>query len=121
MTSLYERLGGRDAISVAVEHFYAKVLADDRINHFFRGIDMEHQKAKGKAFIVMAFGGPNNYTGKELREGHQHLVTLGLNDEHFNVFAGHFRDTLQELNVPDDLASEVMGAVEGARTEILNR
>lgn len=121
MTSLYDKLGGQEAVSAAVEHFYVKVLADGRINHFFQGIDMEGQKAKGKAFIAMAFGGPNNYTGKELREGHRHLVARGLNDAHFDVFAEHFRDTLQDLNVPENLATEVMAAVEGARPEILDR
>ena len=53
------------------------VLADDRINQFFRGIDMDAQGAKLNASLTMGFGGPKNYTGKELREGHTHLVRGG--------------------------------------------
>jgi len=44
-----------------------------------------------------------------------------VNDQHFNVFSRHFKDTLAELKVPADLAAEIMAAVEGARPEILNR
>jgi len=42
----------------------------------------------------MAFGGPNNYTGKDLRTGHAHLVERGLNDWHFDAFAELLSETL---------------------------
>jgi len=67
--SLYEQLGGADAVNAAVDIFYRKVLADDRINHFFENIDMAKQAAKQKAFLTMAFGGPHHYTGLDMRRG----------------------------------------------------
>jgi hemoglobin len=69
MSTLFEQLGGEAAVDAAVGIFYRKVLADDRINSFFEGVDMEKQAAKQKAFLTMAFGGPHNYTGKDMREG----------------------------------------------------
>ncbi len=72
--SLFERLGGQGAIDAFVPLFYERVLADDRINQFFRGIDIDGQGAKLNAFLTMGFGGPDNYTGKDLREGHRHLL-----------------------------------------------
>ena len=63
MTSIYERIGGEAAMDAAVDLFYRKVLADDRVNGFFEGIDMKDQAAKQKAFLTMATGGPNKYTG----------------------------------------------------------
>lgn len=44
----------------------------------------------------MVFGGPNNYTGKDLRTGHSHLVQRGLNDGHFDTFAGLLSETLTD-------------------------
>ena len=117
--SLFERLGGQGAIDAFVPLFYEKVLADDRINHFFRGIDMDAQGAKLNGFLTMGFGGPDNYTGKDLREGHRHLVRGGLNDGHFDAALEHINSTLVELNVPADLVSEVMAASEGLRADVL--
>ena len=69
----------------------------------------------------MVFGGPNNYSGRDLREGHAHLVAKGLNDDHFNAVAGHLQATLEELNVPGDLIIEVMTIAGSTRDDVLNR
>ena len=69
-SSLYERLGGEAAVDVAVDKFYRKVLSDDRISRFFDTLDMDLQRAKQKAFLTYAFGGPNQYSGKDLRKAH---------------------------------------------------
>ena len=121
MTTLFDRLGGQGAIDAFVPLFYEKVLADDRINQFFRGVNTEIQGAKLNTFLAMGFGGPNNYTGKDLREGHSLLIARGLNDGHFDVALGHINDTLIELNVPDELVTEVMTAAEGLRADVLSK
>ena len=76
--TLFEKIGGEAAVNAAVDIFYRKVLADDRINEFFADVDMDKQAAKQKAFLTMAFGGPNNYSGEDMRIGHAHLVERGL-------------------------------------------
>ncbi|MBT3586058.1 MAG: group 1 truncated hemoglobin, partial [Halobacteriovoraceae bacterium] len=43
MSTLFEKLGGRDAVNAAVDIFYTKVLADQRINKFFENTDMAKQ------------------------------------------------------------------------------
>src|SRR5512134_488156 len=83
--SLYDQLGGQEAVNTAVDIFYRKVLRDSRINRFFDGIDMDRQIAKQKAFLTMVLGGPANYTGKDMRAGHAHLVKVGLDDSHVDA------------------------------------
>jgi hemoglobin len=56
--SLYEKIGGKSALDAAVELFYVKVLADDRVNHFFEDVNMNAQKSKQKAFLAAALGAP---------------------------------------------------------------
>jgi len=119
--SLFEKLGGEAAVDAAVDIFYRKVLVDTTINRFFDGIDMETQAAKQKNFLTMAFGGPNNYTGEDMRNGHAHLVKQGLNDEHFDAVAGHLKSTLEELNVEDNLINEVLAIAESTREDVLGR
>ena len=121
MASLYERIGGDAAVNAAVELFYRKVLKDDRIKAFFDDVDMDRQLAKQRAFLTMAFGGPAQYSGKDLRTGHAHLVKRGLNDTHFDAVAQRLQETLQELGVGAAEISEVMQIAGSVRGEVLSR
>ncbi len=119
--SLYERIGGEAAVDAAVELFYRKVLADYRINRFFDKTDMDQQIAKQKAFFTMAFGGPNNYSGSDMRSAHARLVKMGLNDSHFDAVMEHLGATMKELNVPDELIGEAAAIAESTRKDILGK
>ncbi len=119
--ALFDRLGGEAAVDAAVDIFYRKVLADDRISRFFDGVDMDKQAAKQKAFLTMAFGGPNNYTGEDMRKGHAHLVERGLNDSHFDAVVENLGGTLKELGVADDLIGEVAAIAETTRNDVLGK
>ncbi len=119
--SLYDKIGGEAAVDAAVDIFYRKVLADDRISKYFEGIDMETQAAKQKAFLTMAFGGPNSYTGMDMREGHAHLVKNGLNDSHFDAVMENLGATLSELNVPAELIAEAAAIAESTRNDVLGK
>ena len=65
--SLYEQLGGAVAVEVVVELFYAKVLNDESLARFFANSDAGSLKKQQLAFLTGALGGPNEYTGKDLR------------------------------------------------------
>ncbi len=119
--TLYDKIGGDAAVNVAVDIFYRKVLADDRISRFFDGVDMDRQAAKQKAFLTMAFGGPNKYTGEDMRRGHAHLVAKGLNDSHFDAVMENIAATLTELNVPGDLIAQAAAIAESTRKDVLGK
>lgn len=119
--SIYEQIGGAGSIDKAVDIFYRKVLADDSISRFFEGIDMEQQSAKQRSFLTMALGGPNNYTSKDMRAGHAHLVKQGLDDPHFDAVLVHLGDTLVELGVPAEMVATIAAKLEGLRPDILGR
>lgn len=119
MSSLYEKLGGEAAVDAAVDNFYRKVLADDRVSHYFEGIDMERQAAKQKAFLTMAFGGPNHYSARDMKEAHAHLP--GLNDSHFDAIIENLGGTLKDMGVTDDLIGEVAAVAESTREAVLGR
>jgi hemoglobin len=119
--SLYDEIGGEAAVNAAVDIFYRKVLKDDRIKHFFDGVDMAKQAAKQKAFLTMAFGGPHNYTGEDMRKGHAHLVARGLNDSHFDAVMENLGATLTELKVPANLIAQAAAIAESTRNDVLGR
>lgn len=119
--SLYDELGGEAAVNAAVDIFYKKMIADARVNRFFFGVDMAQQVAKQKAFLTMAFGGPHNYTGLDMRQGHARLVDQGLNDQHVDIVIEHLGNTLKELGAADNLIAQVAAIAEGARNDVLGR
>ena len=120
-TTLYDKIGGEAAVNAAVDIFYRKVLRDNRINRFFEGVDMEKQAAKQKSFLTVAFGGPNKYSGEDMRRGHAHLVAAGLNDSHFDAVMEHLGATLTELKVPGDLIAQAAAIAESTRNDVLGK
>jgi len=119
--TLYEQLGGQSAVDAAVDNFYRKVLTDDRVSSFFDGVDMDKQMAKQKAFLALVFGGPNNYSGKDLRTGHAHLLKRGLNDSHVDAIIELLGQTLMEMGVTEALVQQVAALAESTRNDVLGR
>lgn len=121
MASIYESIGGEPAMNAAVDLFYRKVLADPRISRFFDGVDMDRQAAAQKAFLTFALGGPNQYTGRDMRAAHARLVKMGLTDAHFDAVIENLGATLKELGVPDPLIGQAAAVAESTRKDVLGR
>ena len=119
--SLYEQLGGEPAVNAAVDIFYRKMLSDNRVSRFFEGVDMDKQAGKQKAFLTMVFGGPAKYTGKDMYEGHKHLIKMGLNDSHVDAVIENLGATLKELGVKDELIAQVAGIANSVRDDVLGQ
>jgi hemoglobin len=118
---IFYKMGGINTLHDVVDCFYEKVLKDPVINHFFFGTDMEIQRAKMKAFLMMALGGPAMFTGKDIRGAHAGLVHRGLNDTHFDATAQHLEEALKEHNVSDEVRQQILGVVETVRGAVLNK
>ena len=113
VASLYQRLGGKFPISLAVEDFYRRVLNDERVSHFFANTNMAQQKKHQKAFMAHLFGSTKAYASPDLSTAHSRLVSsLNLSNEHIDIFAQHLRDTLSSIDLPADLIDEVMDLVD---------
>jgi len=60
--SLFEKIGGFNAIALAVDIFFnEKIMKDERINHFFKHSDINKQIKMQIAFLISALGGPKKY------------------------------------------------------------
>lgn len=120
--SLYQKLGGMPAVNLAVDKFYDKVLADDRIKHFFVNVNMDRMRDHQKKFLTFAFGGSTGYDGRGMRDAHAALVErMGLNDTHFDAVVENLAAVLTELGVPLALIGEVAAVAESVRSDVLCR
>ncbi len=116
--SLYQQIGGKEALSAAVDLFYVKVLADERVNHFFEDVNMKAQHEKQKAFLAAALGAPTPWTGKDMRKAH---VNLDLRETDFEAIAENLQATLTELKLSEELIGRVMAIVASTKDDVLNR
>jgi hemoglobin len=119
--SLYDDLGGNAAVDKAVDLFYRRMLGDDRVSRFFDGVDMDQQAAKQKAFLTMVLGGPNQYTGRDMRRAHAGLVARGLNDTHVDVVIEHLGAVLNELGASEAQIAQVAALANSVRDDVLSR
>src|SRR3954468_6261472 len=121
MSSIYEQLGGAAAVEKAVDIFYRKMLLDSRVAEYFEAVDMDRQRSKQAAFLTMVLGGPNHYTGQDMRTAHAPLVKRGLNDLHVDIVIEHLGTTLKELGANDEQIAAVAAIANSVRNDVLSR
>ncbi|ELZ06482.1 globin [Natrialba chahannaoensis JCM 10990] len=114
--TLYDRLGGEDAIGAVVDEFYDRVMADEQVAHFFDDVDMQKQRAHQTQFISSVAGGPVEYTGGEMEAVHD---GMGIDHDEFDAIATHLDDALGEFDVGDDDREAVLEAIESHREPIV--
>ncbi|ABK70858.1 group I truncated hemoglobin [Mycolicibacterium smegmatis] len=115
MTSIYEQIGGAEALEVVVEDFYRRVLADDELAGFFTGTNMSRLKGRQVEFFATALGGPDEYTGAPMRQVHQ---GRGITMHHFDLVAGHLGDALSAAGMPGATTSQIIAAIAPLAPEI---
>ena len=114
--SLYERLGGKDAINAVIDDFVARVAADSRINQKFARSDVERVKFHLKEQVCAVTGGPCKYTGNSMTKTHKNMkVTEG----EFNALVEDLVATLDKFNVPAKEKGEVLNALGGLKSQIV--
>jgi hemoglobin len=122
MSSLLERIGGEDAVKAVVASFYDKVFADRVLAPFFANTDFAKQRQRQTQFLIQFMGGKAPAAHSYMRNAHKKFVhEMGLNDEHFDIVAGHLVQTLQEFQVPPRLIIEATAAVNSLRDDVLDR
>ena len=114
--SIYQAIGGRTALSAAVDNFFGRLLADPVLGPFFpRGAGPVH-----RAYLVTilgeALGGPERYRGPDIAAAHQ---GLGITGTHFDLAAAHLYATLDGLGVPRHLSDQIVGIVAGLRPAVV--
>jgi len=116
--SLYERLGGKDAIVAVVDDFVANVGADDRINAFFANTDIPHLKQMLVDQICQATGGPCQYTGKTMQEAHK---GMGIKEAHFDALVEDLSKSLDKFNVAAADKNELLDALGKMKPDIVGQ
>ena len=118
--SLYERIGGYDAIAAVTDDFLARLENDDRLGRFFQGVsdDSVIRIRQHVVDLVCAnTGGPCKYTGRDMKTSH---AGLGITKEDWERSNMRFGETLAKFNVPEKEQKELAGALAPLEKQIVD-
>jgi len=121
--TLYDRLGGKDAIVAVVDEFVGRVAADTRINGFFKDTAADPQRLasfKGKLVdqICEASGGPCKYTGKDMKTAHQ---GMGITEADFNALVEDLVGALDKFKVAEADKQTLLGVLGPMKKDIVEK
>ena len=119
--SLYERLGGYDAVAAVVDDFVGRLVADKQFERFFVGHSTD-SKRRIRQHIVDQFcaaaGGPCVYTGRTMKDSH---VGLGISEADWDAAAKHLVATLDKFKVPEPEKKDLLAFVTGLKGDIVEK
>jgi hemoglobin len=117
-TTIYDAIGGQDALITVVDDFYERVLADPELAPYFAGARMPALKGKQVEFFAAALGGPDVYQGQSMKDVH---AGRGITQGAFDKVAYHLTNSLVGAGVPGDLVGQIIGAVAPLAGDIVAR
>ncbi len=117
--SLYERLGGYDAVAAVCADLLPRLRADAQLGRFWEhrgddGIQREYQLLVN--FLCNAAGGNVYYTGRDMKLSHK---GMRISASDWDVFMGHLNATLDHFKVPEPERSQVVGFVESTKADMV--
>ena len=117
--TLYERLGGYDAISAVVNDLLPRLESDSRLGRFWehRGEDgINREKQLLIDFLCANAGGPLLYTGRDNKTSHR---GIGISESDWEKFIAHLNATLDNFQLPAQERSDVIAFIESTRADIV--
>ena len=117
--TLYERLGGYDAICAVANDLLPRLQADSRLARFWqhRGEDgIKREKQLLIDFLCASGGGPMYYTGRDMKTSHKGMK---ISEADWSAFLGHVNATLDAFKVPQAERSEVVAFVQSTKRDIV--
>jgi hemoglobin len=121
--SLYDRLGGKKAITAVVDEFVSRVAADNRINAFFKATASDPARlAKFKGNLVdqicQASGGPCKYMGKDMKTAH---AGMGITSADFDALVEDLSGALDKFKVDAKSKNDLLGALAPMKADIVEK
>jgi len=117
--SLYERLGGYDAINAVANDLLPRLQGDPQLGRFWahRGEDgVKREKQLLVDFLCSCAGGPVYYRGRDMALCHR---GMRISESDWSAFLGHAAATLAKFRVPDAEQREVVAFVQSLKSDIV--
>ena len=119
--SLYERLGGYNAVAAVVDDFVGRLVADKQFERFFAGHSTDSKKRIRQHIVdqfCAAAGGPCIYTGRTMKDSH---AGLNISEADWDAAAKHLVATLDKFKVPEQEKKDLLAFVNTIKPDIVEK
>jgi hemoglobin len=119
--TLYERVGGYNALAAVVDDFIGRLVADKQFEKFFVGHSIDSKKRIRQHILdqfCAATGGPCVYTGRDMKTTH---AGLGITEADWNAAAKHLTESLDKFKVPEKEKNELLAFVTSLKKDIVEK
>jgi hemoglobin len=119
--SLYDRLGGYNAVAAVVDDFLGRLISDKRFERFFVGHSKDSQKRIRQHIVdqlCAAAGGPCIYTGRSMKDSHE---GLNISEDDWKVAVDHLVASLDKFKVPKREKDDLLAAVSKFKNDIVEK
>jgi hemoglobin len=119
--SLYDRLGGYNAVAAVVDDFVGRLVTDKQFERFFVGHSTDSKKRIRQHIVdqlCAAAGGPCIYTGRTMKDSH---VGLGITDAEWDAAAKHLVASLDKFKVPEPEKKDLLAFVTSLKGDIVEK
>jgi hemoglobin len=117
--TLYQRLGGYDALCAATDDLLARLQADPQLGGYWKGASFDNRRRARQLivdYLVEASGGPAFYTGRDMKTAH---AGMGISQGDWEVFIGHTRAMLAAFGVGEREQGEVLGFLDTLKGDVV--
>ncbi len=119
--SLYERVGGYNALAAVVDDFIGRLISDKQFEKFFTGFSVDSKKRIRQHILdqfCAATGGPCIYTGRDMKTSH---TGLGITNADWDAAAKHLAASLDKFKVPEKEKGEILAFVTSLKKDIVEK
>ncbi len=117
--SLYERIGGYDALAAATDDLLQRLTSDPEIGIYWRGHSTDSMKRDRQLivdFLCEALGGPVIYRGRDMKTSH---AGLNITEREWQIFMDHTTATLEKFEVPEKEKQEFLDCAASLKDDIV--
>ena len=115
--TLYERLGSAQGISRIVDDVIAAHLANPLVKTRFENIaDLEHAKRMAREFFCAGAGGPEAYTGRDMRTAHR---GMNISEQEFLAVMDDIVGALAKNRIDEATRNDVVAILYSLKGDIL--
>jgi hemoglobin len=115
--TLYQQLGAQPGLTTLMDDFMTRLLADPRMNPFFKDVDHKHVKAELVTQLCEVSGGPCKRKGPDMKQAH---AGMDINKNNFNALVEVLQESMDAQGIAFSIQNRLLARLAPMHRDIIN-